>query len=365
MTENPNRRFDPKEFKTEMDLPPEKESTEGSFLSKFIGDQKFVFSEKPLSDPDEHDQGVTRDKAFKSGTGELIFDTETISAAEKANIESFIKLVRDGGGKAALQGTKFEWFYGDESDEFLGNLADLLELRVDEIDNKIDKSSLASIGLNTKLVSAMDSFREMAKREQVKKAIDKQVEKLPIVRIEGLVKGGNGQLVTLRFNPSDINDPSNEVDILYINNANGEKELIISCKDPDKYDLIRPILLTEEAPGAKSKFQVVPGSFANIGDIDSETGRDFSRFEFEVEHRDGQVIELFTKVKVLKKPIDMDAQLKEYREEKNRQRIKEEAEEAARQAQAQAAKYNSQPPSVPSSSSYKWNQSPQTYTHSG
>lgn len=358
MTENDGKkRIRPEDLGSNADelKPKEVEGDGESFLNKVIGDEKFIFAEAELQD-EEKAQGVTLDTAHRSGNQQLIFDRETIDKGERASLEEFIRLIRSSG-KEALKGTKYEWFFDEEGDEFLEDLAELMERRLQELNEGKSKSSLHSMGFSQKLVTAMESFREMTYRSTLKEGINKQVNKVPIIGFQAKRRGQDG-VVNLRFNPNNISDPTNEVEALYVNNPSGEKELIFSCKDPNAYETIRPILKADDP----NKFGIVDESFTSITDVDSSTGQDFSRFEFVVKKREGQVEPLFTKVKVLKKPINLDNELDKYLEEKRAEAEKKRQEEARRQQQQQ---YQPTPPSVPSTPQHRWQQQPQTYSRSG
>jgi hypothetical protein len=71
-----------------------------------------------------------------------------------------------------------------------------------------------------------------------------------------------------------------------------------------------------------------------------------------------------TRIKVIKKPMDMDRELDKYLEEKRRADEKKRLEEERRR-QAAAAAYQPPAPSVPSTPQFKWQQQPQTYSRSG
>ncbi len=342
---------------------PDKDKEAGagkqSALSKFIGKDKFIFAEANLSD-EEKAQGVTLDSAHRSGNQQLIFDTATIDSAEMVALDEFIQLfANEDAGKEVLVGTKFEWFFGEENEAFLAELVKIVKSRQKELAEGKSQSSLRSLGFSEKLVTAMDSFREMTKRKQLKEGINKQVEKIPIVGFQAKLKGGG--VVNLKFNPKDIMDPTNEVDVLFVNNEAGQKELIFSCKNPDKYEQIRPVL--EAGANTNSKtYGIVDDSPRSVTDIDDETGKDYSRFEFEITKKPGQIEPLFTKIKVLNKPINLDEELDIYLENKEQEELAE-ALEAERRASA--AGYGATRPSVPSSSQYRWQQQPQTYSRSG
>jgi hypothetical protein len=358
MTNEENERsLKPKDFNTGADKETPKPAPE-SALSRFIGDKGFNMVEKKLEGP-EKEQGVTLDTS-RGGESVLIFDEETINRNEKAKIESFVRAVRSGG-KDALKGTPFEWFFGEEDDKFIGDLADLLEQRLEELNNNLTSTSLTGLGLDDKLVSAFQSFRESAKREQVRKGFERQVQKLPLLGFEGRDKQGN--IVSLRFNPKNAFDPSNEVEFIYINNPSGQPELIISCKDPDKYDVIRPIIQNEDEANSQGKFDLIETSFASVPETDPRSGKDLSRFEFDIVQGFSDVTPMFTKVRVLKKPIDMDRELDAYVE---KQRLEEEQKRLAANQRRAAQAYQSTPPTpAPSSSQYRWEQPPTTYVRSG
>jgi cell division protein ZapA (FtsZ GTPase activity inhibitor) len=358
MTEQDGKRIRPEDLGASSDQPEAREvkAEGGSFLDKLIGADNFTFDESTL-EGEEKAQGVTLDIAHRSGTQKLIFDREKIDTGEKVRLEKFVKLIRENG-KEALKGTEFEWFFGEEEDDFLEGLANLLERRIKELNEGSSVSSLRSMGFSEKLVTAMEAFRDMSKRSALKEGISRQVNKVPIIGF--VAQTIDGQVVNLRYNPENIDDPSNEVEVIYVNNPQGEKELVFTCKYPNKYKTIKPIV----DPSNEKRFAIVDESFTNITDVDAATGQDYSRFELQVKKREGQVDPLFTRIKVIKKPMDMDRELDKYLEEKRRADEKKRLEEERRR-QAAAAAYQPPAPSVPSTPQFKWQQQPQTYSRSG
>jgi len=352
---------------------PEVETAAPSLVKKLISDEPFRFKEVQLAGGKEKEQGVTLQRGMNDSVS-LTFDSETIDMNEQGLIDSFVALI-ESQGKAGLKGTRFEWFFAEESEEFLQGLADSLKQRKDEINDSLRDQSLLSQQLGDRMSSAFDSFREMAKREQLKKAIDQQVQRIPIEYFEAQTL--DGQITRLKFDPNNLNDPRNEVEFIFVNAPDGTTELVFSCKHPDKYKTIRPKFYGNDQKEIQQQgeyFGVDPLSVENINEQDADGGLDTSRYEFEVDPGFAGTVPLFKRVKVLKKPVNLDDELDKYVEEKRKEaeekleREKQERDELIRRQQAQASSSQSSyaplPPSAPTPTP-RWQSQPTNYSRSG
>ena len=341
-----------------------------NLVSKIVSDRPMHFEEVDIKDQSTKELGVAMHKGMNDKPI-LSFDTDAINLNERRLVEDFIQRV-EANGKEGLKGSRFEWFFEEESEEFVANLAASLKTRLDELDEGMDDASTNAHRLDNKMASAFGSFREMAKREQLKKAVDKQAQSIPIEYFEAKTvpdASGKSEIVKLYFNVNDLSDPRNEMEYIFVNGPGGELEVVFSCKHPDKYQTIRPKFYTSDQANdlvSGGYFSTDYGSIQNISEVDDEDGFNNSRYEFTVNQGHADVSPIFSKIKVLKKPVDLDAQLDLYVAEQKRkeeERLKKEAEEAERRRR-QSSTYSPTPPAAPTPTP-RWNSQPTNYSRSG
>lgn len=315
-----------------------KEEGPFSMLDNFISERGFVTTEFPLQNS-EKEFGVARDTDGRSNEY-LLFDQEAVTQKEKQAIASFLDLVKEKG-KEGLKGSKFEWYFQEESDEFVQALAKKIEERLASLEVGESTPSLASASLKGEdnLIAAAQSFREIAKRSQLKEALQKHFDTLPIKAFIGLKKDGKEE----EIDPADI-------EYMFVENKNNDAQLIITCKNTEKYTQIVPAYYeSEQEEVSDKKFRRIPGTgLKKTVSADKSSGRDLTHYEFTVDRGGAKVDPLFTTVKVLSAPVDLNKEIREYENTKAERKKKKAKPPSPTPTQT----YAPSPPSYPSQPNY-------------
>jgi len=381
------------EESTEKDRAVENDAEiKASFLSNFISESPFIGREFELTD-EEKEAGAVR-RVNENGQTEILFDKKTSDAHEETLITQFLARY-DGAiatkrpGKEGIRGTMFEWFFSEPdaqgkdqllSSEFFDALVIQLRERLNELKSGSETSKLGRLDFNDMLGSAAESFRKMAQREILADRWKSDVKRIPIIGIQG--RKADGTVVDLNFDPNNIDRSSaaasdqTGVDFFLINGKDGQPELVITNKNPD-FIAIRPVY---EKPGdsqSNQHFSQVEGSYANEEDPNATADKDTSSFVIKVSKGGAPAEPLFTSIRVIKKPMDVDKELDAYSKqkqeeteqerqkqiaaaEKKRKELQEEEDRKKKAAEAASQPYTPPAytppaPSVPSTP--RWNQS--------
>lgn len=291
---------------SEHDTLPRNPSTVG----KMIGDKGFITREDDRLAGEEKELGVVRD-AGRHDRDTLTFDSATLDRNEAATIRDFLGV--HAQGIEAVRGSKFGWFFANENDQFIHTLAEALTIKLDQLQETAEPGvSLYNRGFNQRILDAAASFREMAKRRQIKEGLNKQVRQIPIIGFEGIPRNPY-------FNPDDWTDPRNEIEFMFVNSPSGKGELIISCKS-DGIEKIRPIFTNESSNANGSDYLEIqlPSGWSTE---DDGKGGELVKFEIAVlpQNDPNKPQPLFSKITILQKPINMDKELDLFIEEQERQ----------------------------------------------
>lgn len=330
-----------------------------SFLSDVIGGESFISDEVNLRNEDKKDGVVLTSDGHDNEF--FVFDKDVLDTREKLLLKEFVQLVKEKG-KEGIKTSVFGWFFEEESEEFIRSLADKLETRIEEIEEGFENSQFSNLQIDDDpLIQAVQSFREMAKRNQLKETLDKQVQDLPLIGFQGRKK--DGSFVDIPYDKKDWKSHKNGIDYMLVKRPDGKSELVITCKN-DEFDLIVPIYVDSDEEQQFSGFGRVGGTGEKASrTIDPQTNRDTSSVNFDIHRGNAKVDPLFTSVRVMLKPMDLDKELDDYL----RQRKEEEEREAEKRRRQQSQSrptntYTPTPPSVPSTSRYS---QPTTYVRSG
>lgn len=303
-------------------------------LDAFRGVRAFVSGEAELVNG-EKKLGVARDTNGQAHEY-LLFDTETVDTQEARLVRDFIKLIAEKGN-AGLKGSRFEWWFAEETDEFLQELVGILRERfVDTTDAKAPKTLQSQQLTGDKLLDAARSFREMAKRAQVKEALQAHFDTLPLRGFWGRTKSGE-----------EVEVDTKDIDYVYVQGKTGKAELIVVCTNTDRYQQIVPVYYESSSEEvADGKFRRIPGTGEEKNvHADIDTGRDLSNYEFEVARGGASTDPLFTTVRILSKPVNLDEELRQLVEKEEVMRRKP----IPPQVSGSSGAYQGTPPSVPSS----------------
>jgi hypothetical protein len=329
-----------------------------AFLSNLIGTNAIISEEVDVLEGAEAGFGVAK-KVRGNGQEVLVHDKQTVTRNEIALLEHFTALFvtqTDGevidNYKERVMGTRFEWNFRRNDDAFIKSMVELAKSRLESL-RQGDTSDryLKSQGLtNTDdLYNAANYFREMAKQRGMKDAMKKQYEAIPIKAFQGKTKGG--QVVEI---------DKSEVDYILRKNDQGETELLIFCKNQDKYTQIRPVYYPDNEAQNANLFHRVEGTGEEITvQRGKNKADDLSNYEFHIDEGTALVQPLFGTVRVYATPRNLQQDLKDYEEEQDDYRDQIQQRTGPTPG---SRRYTPQAPSVPST--HNW-ATPTTYVSSG
>lgn len=265
--------------------PPEPAIIGSELLAALVKGGPMTMGEAELS-------GTDLQFGMKEVDGQILFDGATVSMNEKRIIGNLL-------AKQADSQEMPEWFsqmYGAETDEFRATLLDHLKTRLGSLEQgQTWEEWLDTISSNKKnsMRLAAGEFREMARREQIKKTVDAQVKMLPFFFFG---QDGEGMLHQLKLD---------DLDYIYTIDEQGDAVLNVASRNPAYMSVF---MASPEQGAMRNKFGRTVESENSV----MANGKNLDFYEVMVDEGDTGIQPIFSKIRVFKEPVDLEAELQSY-----------------------------------------------------